>query len=108
MTQEELLRQLRAIERRVRSAEVDTFFQGKSQASRDRFVSLRNELSHQIARLSNAQLQNIAGKLDELSEDLEAGVENLGEKLRRLERTIAILNTFSAVLGLVGRLLAFV
>jgi gas vesicle protein len=107
MTQEELLRQLRAIERRVRSTEVNTFFQGKSQASRDRFASLRNELSQQIAKLANAQLKNIAEKLDDLSKDLEAGVENLDDKLRRLEKTVAILNTFTAVLGLVGRLLAF-
>jgi hypothetical protein len=68
---------------------------------------LRNELSHQIARLSNAQLQNIAAKLDEPSGNLEAGIDNLSEKLQRLERTIAILNTFSGVLGLVGRVLAF-
>ena len=56
MTKTELLKQLRATDERLRSTEVHVFFQNKSQATRDRFVSLRNEISQQIDRLSNAQL----------------------------------------------------
>ena len=108
MTNIELLEQLRSTEIRLRSAEVQAFFQGKSQATRDRFVSLRNEISHHIAKLSNAQLQDIADKLDELSDNLQAGIDNLQSKLDQLNNAILILNTFSAVLGLVGRVIAFI
>jgi molecular chaperone GrpE (heat shock protein) len=108
MTNETLLKELRAIERRLRSAEVQTFFLAKTQATRDRFASLRNELSRQIAKLSNAQLEDIATKLDELSDDLEAGVESLTNTLDRLEKTVTILNGISKVLGLVGRVIAFI
>ena len=58
MTKTELPKQLRATDERLRSTEVQVFFQNKSQATRDRFVSLRNEISQQIVRLSNAQLQD--------------------------------------------------
>jgi gas vesicle protein len=108
MTKTELLQQLRGIEIRLRSAEVQGFFQTKTQPTRDRFVSLRNEISQQISQLSNAQLQDIADKLDELSDDLEAGIESLQSKLAKLESTISILNTISTVLGLVGRVIAFI
>lgn len=107
MTITELLRQLRSAETRLRSTEVQAFFQGKSQATRDRFVSLRNEISQHIAKLSNARLQDIADKLDELSDSLQAGIDNLQGKLDQLNNAISILNTFSAVLGLVGRVIAF-
>jgi|SRR5215813_4705853 len=108
MTKTELLKDLRATEIRQRSSEVQGFFQSQSQATRDRFVSLRNELSQQIARLSNAQLQDIADKLDELSEDLQAGIGDLQSQLDRLNNAISILNTFSTVLGLIGRVISFI
>ena len=63
---------------------MQTFFLAKAQATRDRFASLRNELSRQIAKLSNAELEDIATKLDELSDDLEAGMEEPYEHARSI------------------------
>jgi exonuclease VII small subunit len=108
MTKKELLRQLRDLELRLRSAEVQSFFRTKSQATRDRFVSMLNEISQHIAQLETAQLQHIANKLDDLSDELEAGIDNLETKLDKLENTVSILNTISTVLGLVGRVIAFI
>src|SRR5262245_63979689 len=98
MTKTELLQQLRSTEIRLRSAEVQAFFQSKSQATRDKFVSLRNEISRHIAKLSNARLQDIADKLDELSDNLQAGIDKLQSNLDRLNNAISILNTVSTVL----------
>jgi len=108
MTKTELLQQLRDIETSLRSAEVQSFFQTQSQATRDRFVSLRAEISQHIAQLANAQLQEIANKLDELSDELEAGIDTLKSKLDELNNAVAILNSIATVLGLVGRVIAFI
>jgi ABC-type transporter Mla subunit MlaD len=108
MSREELLSQLRNIELRLRSTEVQTLFQTKSQEDRDRLVMLRNEVSQQISQLANAQFQHLADKLNELSDDLNAGIDNLQGELDSLENAISILNTISNVLGLVGRVIAFI
>jgi ABC-type transporter Mla subunit MlaD len=108
MSREELLSHLRSIELRLRSAEVQAFFKTQSQADRDRFVSMRNEISQQISQLANAQFQHLADQLNQLSDDLNAGIDNLQSELDSLESTIAILNTISNVLGLVGRVIAFI
>jgi hypothetical protein len=107
MTKNEVLTQMRALEVRLFSAEVQDFFKTKSQPTRDRFASLLSEISQQVAKLTNAQIAGISNKLDELSPDLEQGIKNLQGKLDSLENTVTILNTISTVLGLVGRVLAF-
>jgi len=108
MSREELLSHLRSLELQLRSAEVQTFFQTQSQADRDQLVMLRNEISQQISQLANAQFQHLANKLNELSDDLNDGIDNLQGELDNLENAIAILNTISNVLGLVGRVIAFI
>jgi biopolymer transport protein ExbB/TolQ len=105
MTRDQLLDQLRAAELRLRSAEVQSLFATQDQEVRDNFVSLRNQLSGQIAQLSNAQLEDIANELSQLSPDLEAGITNLQTQLDRLDSAIAIINAVSSVLGLVGRVI---
>jgi len=108
MSKEELLSQLRSIELRLRSAEVQAFFMTQSPADRAQLVALRNEISQQISQLANAQFQHLANQLNELSADLNTGIDNLQSELDSLESTIAILNTISNVLGLVGRVIAFI
>jgi len=108
MSREELLSNLRSIELRLRSAEVQAFFKTQSQEDRDQLVTFRNEISQQISQLANAQFQHIANQLNELSDDLNAGIENLQGELDSLENTVSILNTISNVLGLVGRVIAFI
>ena len=108
MTKNELLTELRAFETKLRSAEMQSFFASKKQETRDRFVSLRGEVSVAINKLSNAQLQEIANKLDELSGDLEAGIANLKDKIEKLNNATIVLNKLSTVLGLVARIVALV
>jgi len=108
MSREELLAHLRAIELQLRSAEVQIFFQHQSQADRDQLVLMRNEISQQISQLANAQFQHLANKLDDLSADLNAGINNLQDELNSLDSVISVLNTISNVLGLVGRVIAFI
>jgi biopolymer transport protein ExbB/TolQ len=108
MTRDELLSQLRSLEVRLRSAEVQDFFSTQDQKVRDNFVDLRLQLSQRIDQLANAQLQDIADRLDQLSPDLEAGIQSVQQTLDRLDKAIAIINTISSVLGLVGRVVAIV
>src|SRR5689334_405132 len=108
MSLEELLNHLRSVEVQLRSAEVQNFFQTQSQDDRDTLVQLRHEISQQISQLSNAQFQHVANKLNELSDDLNAGIDNVQADLNSLDNTISILNSVSNVLGLVGRVIAFI
>ena len=105
MTKTDLLQEMRSIETHLRSIEVQKFFKSETQHTRDRFASQLNEISQQVAKLSNDQIAEIANRLDELSVEIEVGIENLQEELNKLENAITILNTISNVLSLVGRVL---
>lgn len=108
MTQADLLKELRSLELRLRSAEVQEFFKTKTQPTKDRFVKMRNELSQQIAQLENAELEAISGQLDDLADEIEEGIESVGKRIDELATTISVLNGISTVLGLVGRVIAFI
>lgn len=104
MTRDELLFHLRDLDLNLRSARVQFFFQNQPPPIRDRFVSFRQEVTVLEGKLTNAQLASIAGKLDELSGDLTAGINNLQGALMALTNTIAILNTLATVVGLAARI----
>jgi hypothetical protein len=106
MTRGELVAALRELDIRLHSAEVQQFFLGQPQRVRDRFVSHRQEVTFFEGKLTNAVLESIATKLEELSKDLDAGVADLRRKLAALERSVAIINTLARVLGLVARVAA--
>src|SRR5262245_65049709 len=108
MTQAELLKELRALEQRLRSNDVQEFFKTKTQPTKDRFVKMRNELSQQISQLGNAELEDISEKLDDLSDEIEEGISSIGDRLDELATTVSVLNGISTVLGLVGRVIAFI
>jgi len=108
MTQEELLKELRALELKLRSADVQEFFKTKTQPTKERFVKMRNELSQQISQLANAELEHISEKLDDLSDEIQEGIESIGDRLDELSTTVSVLNGISTVLGLVGRVIAFI
>jgi gas vesicle protein len=108
MTRAELLKELRTLEVRLRSAEVQEFFTTKTQPTKDRFVAMRNELSKQIALLANAELEDISEQLDDLSDEIEEGIESIADRLDELATTVSVLNGISTVLGLVGRVIAFI
>jgi biopolymer transport protein ExbB/TolQ len=107
MTKDDLLTKLREVESSLHSAEVQALFAAQDQQVKDQFVALRLEVSQKVAQLGNAQLERIAQELETLSGDLQSGIDNLQGQLDRLDQAIAIINTVSSVLGLVGRVLAF-
>jgi hypothetical protein len=108
MTLDELLTNLRNVETKLRSAEIQNFFAGQPEAVRTRFVSSRQEVSFLLGKLTNAQLGAIADKLDELSDELKAGINELQGKIDELNNVVAILNTLGTVLGLAARIAALV
>jgi hypothetical protein len=108
MTLDELLNSLHRLELRLRSAEVQNFFRGQPQTVRDRFVSSLQEVSFLSGKLTNAQLRAIADKLDELSDDLKAGINDLQGKVGTLNNAVVILDTLGTVVGLVARVAALV
>ncbi len=106
MTRDELLTMMRDVETQLRSAAVQAFFQKQPEDIRKRFVSFRQEISVLVGRLTNAQLSDIAAKLDELSPDLKAGIDDLKGKIDTLNSAIAILNLLGNALGLAARVAA--
>ena len=106
MTLEELLTSLQGLETGLRSAEVQGFFEKQPENIRKRFVSFRQEVSFLVGKLTNAQLSRIAQKLEELSDDLSAGIGELQGKIDALNNAVVILNDLAALLGLVARIAA--
>lgn len=106
MTLDELLTNLRELETSLRAAEVQSFFERQPDNIRKRFVSFRQEVSFLVGKLTNAQLSRIGQKLDELSDDLNAGINELQDKIAALNNAVAILNAISTVLGLAARIAA--
>jgi len=108
MTRDKLLAELRALEVKLRSPQVQLFFQAKDQETRARFVSLLNVISVTVNRLSNDQLVGIADQLTALDGDLKAGIANVKDAIKDLNDAIAVLNTISSILGIVGRVVGLV
>lgn len=104
MTLNELLSFLREIEKNLRSSEVQDFFEKQHEDIRKRFSSFRQEVSFLVGKLTNAQIESIAKKLDELSDDLNKGIDELERGLGELKDAVAILNTFTTILGLAARI----
>src|SRR5713101_5261460 len=107
MTRDELLFQLRSTELSLHTADVDQFMQGQNAATRQRFVSLAFEFRTLITQLENAQLSQIADKLDQLSGDLQSGISALQATNTAIDNATAVITTLSTVLGLVARVVGF-
>jgi len=106
MTRDELLDELRELELNLRSPEVQDFFLTQPVDVRNKFVSYREEISFLVGKLTNAELEEIADKLDELSDDINAGITSLREKIQALNDAIEIINALGTVLGHVARIAA--
>ena len=72
--------------------------------------ALRELLAVERARLvlGNAVLQDIASALKDNEPALVAGRENLEESVQRLDNITRVLDSISAFLGVVGRIVALV
>ena len=103
MTLENFLQALRRLDLRLGEYEVERFFK-ENPTYQQRFISFRHEVAFLVGKLTNAQLNHIANKLDELSGDLNAGISDLRGKIDTLNDAVAILNALAAVLGLAARI----
>ena len=104
MTPAEMLAELRALEARLRSSEVQAAYRERPPLERRRLVAERAELSLLIARLTTAELAAVAATLDELGRDLSRSLAAVKGRLARLDRPAATLNALARLLGLLARL----
>lgn len=104
MSLDELLRDVRDLELLLRSAEVQNFFKNQPEEIRNHFVSFRHEVTFLVGKLTNAQLKRIENKLDELSADLNQGINDLRSQIKALDDEVAIMDTLSRALGLAARI----
>lgn len=91
----------------LRKNEVETFFDNKGGDTFVKYVNLRNDVLLAFNAVANANLQDIANKLSQHDAELEKGIGSLKEKIKNLEKTVAVLNSISNVVGIVARVIAF-
>jgi hypothetical protein len=103
MSRDDLLAELRAVEARLRSGEVQAAFQERPAGERRRLVTARAELSLLVARLTTAELESVAAKLDELDKELRTGIAGVNGRLARIDRPAAALNVLARLLGVLAR-----
>lgn len=104
MPLEDVLDDLRELERMLRSAPVQDHFRSASADERAKFIGLRQEVTVLVGRLTNAQLAGTAEQLDALAGELRAGIADFQTRLGRLDSTLAILHALGAVVGVAARI----
>jgi DNA-binding MarR family transcriptional regulator len=108
MTREDLLFQLRSLEIQLLDPELVTFIRQQDEAQRHRFVRLTTDLRIIITKLTTAQLAAIADRLDDLSDEIEAGIAGVQGAIDRLDNTKQIIDTLSSVIGLGARIIGLI
>lgn len=106
MTRNELLFRLRALELRLLSPNVDEFVRTQDEPTQARFFSLMLDLRIIITRLTTVGLAEIAAKLDDLSDELQAGIDSLQNEIDQQQKTIDLINAFSSVVGYAARIVS--
>jgi hypothetical protein len=105
---DDLLQELRDLEMALGTAEVENLVAQEDELTRKKFVALREQVTVAVGTLENAQLADIAARLDQLSPELNVGIAQMKKALISGESAIAIINAASGVLGLAGRVAALV
>ncbi|MFA5206260.1 MAG: hypothetical protein WC708_17830 [Lentisphaeria bacterium] len=101
----DLLSALRGVEQRLRSAAVQQHVKAQADAEAGRkFAAARQELSALVGRLTDAELDALAGPAAGLAGELAAATARLDRQLTCLRRVAGILQGLDAVLGLAARL----
>jgi hypothetical protein len=100
---DDLLRNLRDLEIKLGTAEVEDLIIEQDEATRKKFIASREQVSITIGRLENAQLSEIADQLDQLGPQLTDGIAKMKHELTVINNAIAIVNTVSTVLSLAAR-----
>ncbi|MEH2439377.1 hypothetical protein [Nostoc sp.] len=103
---EEVINKLRDCELKLYSPEIQNEFEKLTDIVKKRkFIDERIELSVLRVKLESATLERIAARLKCLKEDLNKGLEALGESIDNVQNTVDILTTIKNVTGLVARIL---
>ena len=109
MNKDELLAELRRVELKLHSVEVQQHFMAEQDAEvRKRFVEERIELSRMVGVLTHEKLASIQQQLTQLDPQLRAGMKDMGAALESVENTVAFFNALGKILGLIGRVIAIV
>ena len=103
MTRNELIFRLRSLEIQLLSPQMDAFIEKQDATVRERFVRLSVDLRVVILKLTTAQLASIADRLEDLSEELEAGIARLRAEIDSLNKAIKVIETLSEVVGFAAR-----
>jgi hypothetical protein len=109
MNKDELLVELRRLELKLHSVEVQQHFMAEQDAEvRKRFVEERIELSRMVGVLTHEKLASIQQQLTQLDPQLRAGIKDIDAALESVQDAVAFLDALGKILGLVGRVLAIV
>jgi len=95
MDRDELLNELRDIETQLRASDVIQFVKQQAVSLRAQFAADLATLSASIGVIENAQLADIASRLD--------GIKDLQESLDALDRTIDVFTSIGTVVGLAAK-----
>jgi hypothetical protein len=109
MNKDELLVELRRVELKLHSVEVQQHFMADQDPEvRKRFVEERIELSRMVGVLTHEKLASIQQQLTQLDAQLRDGIKDMDGALESVQNTVAFLNALGKILGLVARVLAIV
>jgi hypothetical protein len=103
MTRDEVLKELRDLEKQVRGADMIQFVKQQAVGLRGQFAADLATLSASIGAIENAQLADIASRLGKLSGALKAGIKDLHDSLDAVDRTVAIFTALGTVVGLAAK-----
>ncbi len=103
MTRDEALAEMRDLEARLRSGEVQAVYRERPEADRRRLAAARSELSLLLERLTTAELASVVAKLAELDGELKAAIAGVRGRLAKVDRPAAALNAVGRLLGLLAR-----
>jgi hypothetical protein len=103
MTRDDVLDELRGIESRLRSAEVQAAYRDRPQAERQRLAAARTELSLLLERLTTTEIERVAAPLGELDRELKPAIAGVRGRLAAIDRPAAALNAVARLLGLLAR-----
>lgn len=108
MTRDDLLFQLRSLEIQLLSPETVDFIKAQDEPTRKKFVALSFDLRVIIMKLTTAILSEIANRLEDLSKEIQDGIDNLEKEIKKTQKTVKIVNTLSTVVGFAARIVGLV
>ncbi len=100
---DEYIRELRAIESSLGSAEKIVFIQEQNDQDRAKFFDLKSDVAICRSRLERERLDTIAFRLEQLENDFNQGISNLKNALNNLNNITEILSLIDILVGTLAR-----